>query len=147
MWCITGYLFWPRTGQRPLNQTEGQLIRLFAVNFALGLTLQVDPIAEALDHFASVKSFLAIRIRAVHHRCLLRLGAVAKDMQNLHTARHHYFLRSLLLLVFLFPALAADPETATILSSPLQPCWPIARRYIYGCGSPRKKSFPPCARC
>ena len=70
MWCITGYLFWHRTGQRPLDQSEGLLIRLFAVNFALGLTVQWDPIAEALDHFASFNNFLVHRIRTVHRRGL-----------------------------------------------------------------------------
>lgn len=122
MWCITVYLFWPRTRQRPWNQSEGLLIRLFAVNFALGLTVQVAPIAEALDRVVGVNNLswfvaYALCIIGVYFGLVLWLRTC-----KVSTRRGTLIsIGTLLLLVLLFPALAAERETnhGTLFVTPI----------------------------
>jgi hypothetical protein len=112
MWCLTAYLFWPRTRQRSWNQSEGLLIRLFAVNFALGLTVQVAPIAGALDQAVGVNNLswfvaYALCIIGVYFGLVLWLRTC-----KVSTRRGTLIsIGTLLFLVLLFPALAAERET------------------------------------
>ena len=113
MWCLTVYLFWPRRNQRTLNQSEGLLIRLFAINFSAGLTVQVNPIAEARDRLVGVNNLswfvgYTLCILGAYFGLLLWLRTSKLSIRRGTVIS----IGTLLLLVLLFPALAADQETS-----------------------------------
>ncbi len=56
-WVIALYLFRPRILHRPeWRQPRGLMLRLFMVNFALSLTLQIDPLAVSFDRAVGINN-------------------------------------------------------------------------------------------